>query len=88
MAITHHTATPESSSAAIRPTPEYEDFSNSLCMDVFRAQSVLEGARAMLAQAVDTDDGRGMHIDNVLLDIDRKLNSLVGRLNESTSAYK
>lgn len=88
MADINDTATLNHTESGIRPTHSYESFSNSLCVDVFTTQSELVATRTLLAGAIDVDAGVGIHIDALLLDIDSKLNGLVGRLNESIRTYK
>lgn len=66
----------------------YWDFHGDLTGDIFNTQSVVEGARALLALNFDTDDGAGMHVDTLLLDIDSKLQALVGRLNDSLNDFE
>ena len=67
---------------------EFWGFNESLAGDIFKTQSILQAARSMLAELTDTDDGEGMHLDNVLCDVDEKLKAMVSKLNSSIHKYE
>lgn len=71
-----------------QPHAKYITFASTLTHDLFRADSMLVAVRAMLCKELDVDTGNAMHIDNLLLEVSEKLNTLAVRIDESWHQYK
>ncbi|GEM_PF-6241429 len=87
MAIDNFTAVQNTAATDKQPTPKFEEFHSDMCGDIFRTQSLLVAARSLLADQVITDDGPGMHLDDVLLEANDKLTTLTDRLNAALNNF-
>lgn len=83
----NNTAVLNATTGGERLTPKFEEFHSDMCGDIFRMQSLLVAARSLLAEQVDTDAGPGMHLDDVLLEVNDKLTALTGRLNAALNNF-